>query len=144
VSELAPARQVALHVADHYLGTPYLWGGDDPSGFDCSGFVIECLKSAGRFPRSGDATAEGLRQRYPQVHEPAPGDLVFWVRTDGAAFHVGILWHDPAWYVGAEGGGRATQTAADAHRQNAYVMLRPVASRLLGRRIYATPYGGGR
>jgi len=28
--------------------TFYLWGGDDPlAGFDCSGFVIEILKSVG-------------------------------------------------------------------------------------------------
>lgn len=27
-----------------YLGIPYIWGGDDPSGFDCSGYVQWVLK----------------------------------------------------------------------------------------------------
>jgi len=141
LSELAPARQIALHVANRYLGTPYRWGGDDPSGFDCSGLMVECLQSAGVFPRTGDATADGLRRMYPAVAAPEPGDLVLWL-VDGRAVHVGMLWHHTDWYVGADGGGRSTQTADDAYRHNAYVMIRPVESRLLGGRLFATPYAG--
>ena len=56
-------RSVATKVAWHYLGTPYIWGGDDFSGFDCSGFVIEILKSVGILPRDGDWTAAMLKSR---------------------------------------------------------------------------------
>lgn len=54
------ARRWLVTTALSYLGTPYIWGGDDPSGFDCSGFVIECLKSVGLLSEKEDYTADGL------------------------------------------------------------------------------------
>ena len=43
-------RFYAYKLAWKYIGKFYKWGGDDPSGFDCSGFVIEILKSVGILP----------------------------------------------------------------------------------------------
>ena len=37
--------ELAVKYAMAFIGTPYVWGGDDPmGGFDCSGFCIEVLK----------------------------------------------------------------------------------------------------
>lgn len=137
-------REVALLIAERHLGTFYTWGGDDPSSFDCSGLMIEALKSSGVFPRKGDDTADGLRGRYEAVPsgERKAGDLVFWLNASGKAFHVGMVWGDPAeWYIGAEGGGSSTKTIEDAIARNAFVKLRPIASRGVPEtRCYARPY----
>lgn len=121
-------REIALRVAWHYLGRLYRWGGDDPSGFDCSGFVIEALESCGRFPRGHDDTAEGLRQRYRAVVEPRPADLVFWLRN-GRACHVGMVIDPSHLYIGADGGRSTTITDEDAVAANAFIKIRPIRSR---------------
>lgn len=133
-------RELALRVAYHYLGTPYRWGGDDPSGFDCSGLMIEALKSCGRFARIGDTTADGLMRMYERVTHPRPADLVFWLRAE-RAIHVGMLIEDPRFYIGADGGGSRTRSEDDAWKQNAYVQIRPVESRgSPAERVFASPF----
>jgi cell wall-associated NlpC family hydrolase len=135
-------RALALRVAWAYLGTWYTWGGDDPSGFDCSGLVLEALKSAGVFPRGQDTTADGLRRRYPQVvaEDVVAGDLVFWWnRARSRATHVGLVL-EPGFYLGAEGGGPSTTTLAEARRRNAFVKVRPLASRRPADQVFGNPY----
>lgn len=130
-------RELAIELAMRWLGKPYLWGGDDPlAGFDCSGLVVEVLKSVGLLPRDGDWTAESLRQRFPGTSIPDRGCLVFW-GTD-TAIHVELLL-DPELAIGASGGGSKTLTLEDAIRQNAYIKVRPWASRpgMLG---FADPF----
>ncbi|MCG4583798.1 NlpC/P60 family protein, partial [Anaerosalibacter bizertensis] len=53
------AAQRLLNEAARYLGTPYVWGGYSPSGFDCSGFVSYCLTNSG-VRNTGRLTAQGL------------------------------------------------------------------------------------
>ena len=123
-------KEIALKVAWHYLGTPYRWGGDDFSAFDCSGFVIECLKSAGILPRDGDWTASGLYQLYNkdywQGKEIEPGCLVFY--GNPKIIHVELCLDD-TFSIGASGGGSKTLTTADAIHQNAYIKVRPFRTR---------------
>ena len=132
-------RDLALRVAWHYLGTPYRWGGDDPSGLDCSGLVIEVLQSAGVFPRGQDTTADGLMRKYEPKAAPEPADLIFWRTSGSRAFHVGIVIDPRTHYLGAEGGGSRTKTEGDAWAQNAYVCVRPIASRP-GNIVYRDPF----
>ena len=83
-----------LHEAESHLGTPYVWGGYSPSGFDCSGFVSWVINHCGNGWNFGRLTANGLRARtdYVPVSEAKPGDLIFFQGTydTAGASHVGI------------------------------------------------------
>ncbi|WP_327678795.1 C40 family peptidase [Kitasatospora sp. NBC_00458] len=81
----------ALDYALAQLGKPYVWGGNGPSGYDCSGLVQQAYRRAGiRLPRVADdqyaattpITAGQLRR----------GDLLFWSDSGRASgiHHVGI------------------------------------------------------
>ena len=74
------------------LGTPYVWGGEDPEGgFDCSGltqFVYREIAGL-ELPRTARAQRhEGTAVKKKQLR---PGDLVFFAtRRRGGVSHVGI------------------------------------------------------
>jgi len=114
-----------VFLAFKWYGTPYLWGGDDFSGFDCSGLVIECLQSVGCLPR-GDWTADALMRRYEDcaVELPYKGCLGFRVGQDGKARHVEIFINNTH-TIGASGGDSRTVDMEAAIRQNAYIKVRP-------------------
>jgi cell wall-associated NlpC family hydrolase len=86
VSVAPPARfGGAVGVAMQYLGTPYVWGGSSPGGFDCSGFVMYVYAQVGVYlpHHAADQYNYGTPVSRDEL---APGDLVFF---DGLG-HVGI------------------------------------------------------
>ena len=95
----APAPAVVPGPADGYAlsGTamslrwaPYRMGGDNPSGFDCSGFVRYV------YQQHGVAMPREVREQF-RVGKTvdrgrlAPGDLVFFSTVAPGASHVGIV-----------------------------------------------------
>lgn len=120
-------RELAREIAMAYIGTLYRWGGDDPSGFDCSGFVIEILQSVGKLPRKGDWSAGALSTMFPKIENPSLGCLVFYDNGQ-SIIHVEFCLNEEL-SIGASGGGSTTLTQADAISQNAYIKIRPFRSR---------------
>ena len=80
-----PTYSGVVTIALSQLGTPYVWGGAAPGGFDCSGLVMWAYAQVGvSLPHSTYALfALGVPVSRDQL---APGDLVFF---DGLG-HVGI------------------------------------------------------
>src|SRR4051812_12768745 len=80
-----PSHSSVVSVAMRYLGTPYVWGGASPSGFDCSGLVMYAFAQVGvSLPHSSYAQyGMGSPVSRDQLQ---PGDVVFF---DGLG-HVGI------------------------------------------------------
>jgi hypothetical protein len=76
-------------VAESFLGAPYLWGGKESLGLDCSGLVQMALQAAGMaVPRDSDQQEVRLSASWQVVtDDPARqrGDVVFWPG------HVGIM-----------------------------------------------------
>ena len=92
------------HTARKMVGVPYLYGGNDPRGFDCSGLVLYAYGEAGVLvPRT---SRDQMRASHTiDVEEALPGDLVFF-RTSKRAWHVGIYLGDQR-FVHAPTTGRA-------------------------------------
>jgi LysM repeat protein len=91
----APAKPVqndeveVLTIAQDLLGTPYVWAGSTPEGFDCSGFIYYAFNKAGK--KMGRYSSEGYYNRAYYVNDPQPGDLVFFENTYKAGIsHMGI------------------------------------------------------
>ena len=80
----------AVDIAQRYLGTPYVWGGESPGGFDCSGLVQHVYGQLGvDLPRTA---ADQARAGQPVASLAAarPGDL--------------LAFHDPVDHIGIYAG----------------------------------------
>ncbi|MGO4297905.1 C40 family peptidase [Glutamicibacter sp. MCAF14] len=71
--------------AAKYVGVPYVWGGNGPSGWDCSGFVKFVYAQHGINIARGTSAILGSGQ-FVRTSNPKPGDLVF----QNGGGHVGI------------------------------------------------------
>jgi cell wall-associated NlpC family hydrolase len=77
----------AVDVAQQFLGVPYVWGGESPSGFDCSGLVQYAFGQLGvTLPRTAAEQAR-VGQPVASLADARPGDLLaFHTPVD----HIGI------------------------------------------------------
>lgn len=78
IAPLAQRFDDPAQVALKFLGTPYLWGGNSPSGVDCSGLVHTALAACG-LPCPPDADLQ--EQHFAQSPRPgqyARNQLLFW------------------------------------------------------------------
>lgn len=92
-SSTTPANVTGSQIlaeAQKYLGTPYVFGGASPSGFDCSGFVYYVLKQLGFSPyrTPADQYKQGTAVSKDNLQV---GDIVFFANTYASGIsHVGI------------------------------------------------------
>ncbi|MBA2409726.1 MAG: C40 family peptidase [Gammaproteobacteria bacterium] len=86
----APARMRVelIDQARNMMGTPYVWGGATPDGFDCSGLVQYSFYQIGvKVPRTAALQVEASQP--VAIDSLRPGDLLFFDTTNRYS-HVGI------------------------------------------------------
>lgn len=87
-SSLEKGQQIAWY-AYQYLGYPYKWGGKDPSGFDCSGFVSYVYAHFG-ITLNRVAQDQARNGRAVSASELQPGDILCFYSGSSYIGHVGI------------------------------------------------------
>ena len=85
-------------VAERFLGAPYLWGGRESLGLDCSGLVQAAMYACGRpCPRDADMQAELGVAGAPSALRR--GDLVFWPNHVAIVLGGGRIIHANAFHM---------------------------------------------
>jgi len=81
-------------VASQYQGTPYVYGGATPAGFDCSGFIMYVYAQFGiSLPHS--SVGQGAAGTRIAIEDAVPGDLVIMDGHDGFYAGNGNILHAP-------------------------------------------------
>jgi peptidoglycan DL-endopeptidase CwlO len=85
----AKERLAIVEYAKKYIGTPYVWAGNEPTGFDCSGFTSYVMKNFKKeLPRRAVDQYNSSRQL--KEKNVMMGDLVFFDNGSGIS-HVGMI-----------------------------------------------------
>lgn len=114
--------------AEQFLGTPYVWAGSSPSGFDCSGFVSYIFKN---FGYTVNRTAASMYTNGVAVDksELQIGDAVFFASSSESIGHVGIYIGDGEFIHSSSGCGYVTISGLDeSYYSRMYVGARRIAS----------------
>jgi len=86
--------QTALAYAQAQLGKPYIFGGEGPTGYDCSGLTMKAYAYAGVYIGSHSVNDQYFtaanRGQLVSYSAKQPGDLIFWGDGPGSFYHVGI------------------------------------------------------
>ena len=80
-----------LQAIRFFLNVPYLWGGKNALGMDCSGFTQTVMSLFGRhlLRNASEQAAQG--RKIAHLQNAQAGDLVFFDHEDGKISHVGIV-----------------------------------------------------
>ena len=83
--------QSVVQTAKQYIGTPYVYGGMSPSGFDCSGFVkyVYSLHGISLNRIANDQASNGVWVARENLQ---PGDIICFASSAGGSYisHVGL------------------------------------------------------
>ncbi len=87
----APAGQWIADTALQHVGTTYVWAGNTPAGFDCSGFTQYVVLTTLGVDIGHDVAGQTGSGAWVDWEAWQPGDLVFFAGTYRAGIsHVGI------------------------------------------------------
>ena len=123
-------QQILMMWIHSHLNRPYIWGGYNFRGMDCSGAVLEYLNIFGKAPRH-DMSAQGIYHWQPWGrHEDhcQLGDILFFGKNDQKIIHTAIAVNHEIMFE--FGGGNSKTTSEDkAALHNACGRFRPIMGR---------------
>jgi len=112
--------------AKSYLGTPYVWGGTAPSGFDCSGY-IQFLYAEQNIviPR----TVNEIWNFSSEVSSPSVGDLVFFETYQAGPSHLGIyLGNNEFIHAGSSNGVEISELNGNDYWESRYLGAKRISN----------------
>lgn len=104
-----------IQVAKSFIGTPYVWGGESPSGFDCSGFLQFVYQTEDiTIPR----TVSDIWNFADPVETASVGDLLFFETYQPGPSHAGIYLGDGKFiHAGSSSGVTISELQVDYWQQ---------------------------
>ena len=84
-------RSEIIECSKKLIGSPYLWGGKTPFGYDCSGFVQQVFKSINiSLKRDTSEQIKDKRMNSIDITSVDIGDIIFFDIEGNGVDHVGI------------------------------------------------------
>ncbi|RAN33744.1 C40 family peptidase [Hyphomonas pacifica] len=103
VAALTDMESDPAAIAERFLGTPYLWGGRQSVGMDCTGLTQQAYEAVGvLLPRDSDMQYAWTGRDITEWREPGAlrrGDLVFWKGHVGIMTDAEHILHANAWHM---------------------------------------------
>lgn len=89
-----PVGETVLQTAYKFLHCPYLWGGKNALGIDCSGLTQVVMRIHGKQILRDARQQVAHGDLVPFIQDALPGDIAFFDHDDGRISHVGIVAED--------------------------------------------------
>lgn len=117
-SHVAAGQRLAT--AQSMIGVPYVWGGNTPSGFDCSGLVQYSYGLSSSYRTTTQQATLGTH--YYDVENAPAGALYFW-GTDSAPYHVAIAEGNGNYIQAPTPGQNVQEGNIQYYRPNYYIVM---------------------
>lgn len=138
------SRELWLINLMRFNGLPYIWGGNGPHGYDCSGLVEAAHKLIGVLyaQRFNSQQLHNLYANNPKltIDQADLGDLAFFGASLDAITHVGLCVGYGLMLEAAHGDHTCT-TPEIAYARGAMVMVNPIAHRRDLQAVVKVPIG---
>lgn len=133
-----PLGPKIVEFAKTLLGVPYVFGGDGPNGFDCSGFTRYVYKHVANIDLPRTAVQQYEKGTPVSIQDLRAGDLVFWSNTYKPGIsHVAIAMGDGK-FIGAQGDKVSIEELSNSYWKSHYTGAKRILSN-----ADTVPGGGG-
>jgi cell wall-associated NlpC family hydrolase len=109
-----------------FYGAPYKWGGDSPSGTDCSGMIKTIYKNAANIALPHNAQQIYESSKSIRKIDLSFGDLVFFSSNGRRATHMGLYITDNYFLHASSSRGVVLSKLSDSYYKNQFIGARRI------------------